>query len=72
MAAQGGEMFDRAVLGDETLKMEMVWDALDMYKQAIILSAGEEIELEAMARGKIGLIFLKVSKDGKHWANGEI
>jgi len=60
MASQGEEMFRVAVAGDETLKMEMVWDAMDMFKQAIILSAGEEIELEAMAKGKIGIIYLKV------------
>jgi len=60
MAAQGDDMLEMAVAGDENLRMEMVWDAIDLFRQAIILSAGEEIELEAMARGKIGLIYLKV------------
>jgi len=60
MASQGEEMFQVAVAGDESLKMEMVWDAMDRFKQAIILNAGEEIELETMAKGKIGLIYLKV------------
>jgi len=60
MASQGEEMLKMAVAGDENLRMEMVWDAMDLFRQAIILSAGEEIELETMARGKIGLIYLKV------------
>ena len=46
----------------ETLNMDMVWDVLDWYQNAIILTRGNDVELEAEITARIGYVYDKVRK----------
>eukprot|EP00092_Neocalanus_flemingeri_P023234 GFUD01025193.1.p1 GENE.GFUD01025193.1~~GFUD01025193.1.p1 ORF type:complete len:503 (+),score=169.79 GFUD01025193.1:81-1589(+) len=49
-----------AVRGGEEMSVELVWSALDLYKQAALVSG--DVEVEAHARGKTGLVYLNILK----------
>jgi len=55
-----GEMIDNAVLDSEEMSVDLVWGALDLLKQAAITSG--DVEVEANARGKMGLVYFKILK----------
>ena len=54
------DVVDDALLGGEEMSVELVWSALDLYKQAALLSG--DVEVEAHARGKTGLVYLNILK----------
>jgi len=54
------DMVEDALRGREEMSVELVWDALDMLKQAALVSG--DVEVEANARGKMGLIYLNILK----------
>ena len=54
------EMVEDALRGREEMSVDLVWDALDMLKQAALVSG--DVEVEANARGKMGLIYLNILK----------
>ena len=49
-----GELQEDAVRGREEMSVDLVWEALDMFKQAALVSG--DVEVEANARGEMGLI----------------
>merc|ERR1719481_2116616 len=53
-------MIDNAVLDSEEMSVDLVWGALDLLKQAAITSG--DVEVEANARGKMGLVYFKILK----------
>ena len=57
-----GEAALTAMLNDEeNLKMDVVFFALDKFKEAEVLSKGEDVELLCMALTKTGMVYLDVS-----------
>jgi len=55
-----GEMINDAILNSEEMSVDFVWGALDLLKQAAITSG--DVEVEANARGKMGLVYFKILK----------
>jgi len=55
-----GELEEDAVQGREEMSVDLVWEALDMFKQAALVCG--DVEVEANARGKMGLIYLNILK----------
>jgi hypothetical protein len=57
MARERGELVWKAATRDnEHLEMELVWDAVDHYNQAIILAREKCLESEAMAHSQLGQV----------------
>ena len=59
----GNDMLDRALKDDEFINMDLVWDAYDKYKEAEILSKGEDVEILCMSLFYRAKIFRDVLKD---------
>jgi len=59
---QGGELLTIAVFSDETTNMDLVFEALDWFKNASIMARGFDLEQEAIACHHIGRIFEKIIK----------
>jgi len=57
---EAGETIDNAVLDSEEMSVDLVWEALDLLKQAAMTSG--DVEVEANARGKMGLVYFKILK----------
>ena len=62
----GEELLQMAVGGYETLKLDLVFDAVDKFRRAVDLARGEEVEIVCMAYTKIAKVYLKVFKDCIH------
>jgi hypothetical protein len=56
------KVYDRAINESEQIDLESLWDAVDLYKSAILKSRGKDIEIEAECLSKIGTIFESVFK----------
>ncbi len=54
---RGESVWEAAISGDEDLKMELVWDAVDCYNQSIISARGKCLESEAIAHCQLGKIY---------------
>ena len=58
MARERGELVWKSATQDnEHLEMELVWDAVDHYNQAIILARERCLESEAMAHSQLGQLY---------------
>jgi hypothetical protein len=58
MARERGELaWKSAIQDNEHLQMELVWDAVDHYNQAIILAREKCLESEAVAQSRLGELF---------------
>ena len=55
-------MLERATRYYETVDINMVWEIIDWYKQAILLARELDMEQEAMAMQRIGRVYAKVLK----------
>ena len=62
----GEELLVVAVQNYETLKLDLVFDAVDKFRRAADLARGEDGEVVCMAESKIAHVYLKVFKDGVH------
>lgn len=59
-----GEQLQRRVLEEEEeLQVDMMWEVVDWYKQAIIQTKDLDIENETRANGQLALAFDKILKD---------
>ena len=58
----GDELLERATRYYETVDINMVWEIIDWYKQAILLARELDIEQEAIAMQRIGRVYAKVLK----------
>lgn len=54
---RGYSLWAAAVLGDEALNMEQVWDAVDCYNLSIINARGKCLESEAIAHCQLGKVY---------------
>ena len=51
--------------------MCLVWNSLDQYRQAVILSHGQDVKIMCIAYTKIAKVYLKVMKDGISRSKGK-
>ena len=51
--------------------MCLVWNSLDQYRQAVVLSRGQDVEIMCIAYTKIAKVYLKVMKDGISRSKGK-
>nr|XP_034304055.1 uncharacterized protein LOC105344738 [Crassostrea gigas] len=58
----GDDLLEKASRYYETINMNMVWEIIDWYKQAILLARELDIEQEAIAMQRIGRVYAKVLK----------
>ena len=58
----GDELLERATRYYETVDINMVWEIIDWYKQAILLARELDMEQEAIAMQRIGRVYAKVLK----------
>lgn len=56
----GDVVLDEAVNGYETIQEELVYNAVDKYRYAMMLSRGEDLEILCIAYTKIASVYLKV------------
>jgi hypothetical protein len=54
---------EEALRGEEELNMDLLWRALDSYRQAVAFGRGQDIEVMCIAYTKIAYIYLKIMKD---------
>ena len=59
---QGSELLTIAVFNHETTNMDLVFEALDWFKNASIMARGFDLEQEAIACHHIGRVFEKIIK----------
>ena len=53
----GDKLWKAAISQEESVEMELVWDAVDLYVQSIVSSRGKCIESEAIAHSHLGRLF---------------
>ena len=51
--------------------MCLVWNSLDQYRQAVVLSCGQDVEIMCIAYTKIAKVYLKVMKGGISQSKGK-
>ena len=64
--ANGEELLQLAVRGYESIKLDLVFDAVDKFRRAVDLARGKDTEIVCMAYTKIAYVYLKVFKDCIH------
>lgn len=60
--AQGDELLQLALKGQEELDMTLIFEVIDWYKQAVVLAREVDIEQEAIADSCLGVVYDKVLK----------
>ncbi|KAJ8305731.1 hypothetical protein KUTeg_016276 [Tegillarca granosa] len=58
----GDDLLKMVLIDEETLNIEMVWDIIDWYRQAIVLTRDLDMEMEAIALSRLGVVYDKVLK----------
>lgn len=61
--ALGDEVLQRALFDDEEVNMELAFEAIDLYRRAVLLTRERDIEGEAVAMSKLGKVYSEVIKD---------
>ena len=59
---QGDELLKMALTEQEELEMTLIFEVIDWYKQAVVLAREVEIEQEAIAESRLGVVYDKVLK----------
>ena len=57
---EGDDLLKKTTEEMENLNLDMVWDVLDWYQTAIVLTRGNDVELEAEITCRIGYVYSKV------------
>ena len=60
--SQGDELLELAMQGEENLDMDLIFDVIDWYKQAIVLAREIDLEQEAIGSSRLGVVYDKVLK----------
>ncbi|XP_060592614.1 uncharacterized protein LOC132747295 [Ruditapes philippinarum] len=58
----GDILLDKVLKEEETLNMDMIWEVMDWYKNAILRARDVDMKQEAIALYKIGIVYDKVFK----------
>ncbi|XP_013390038.1 uncharacterized protein LOC106158541 [Lingula anatina] len=56
------DLLENILMEQEELSYDMIWEVIDWYKQAILLSREHEVEMEAIALSRLGSVYDKVLK----------
>ena len=59
---QGDELLQTALQDKEELDMTLMFEVIDWYKQAVVLAREVELEQEAIAESRLGVVYDKVLK----------
>eukprot|EP00898_Chlorokybus_atmophyticus_P004969 jgi/Chlat1/5473/Chrsp36S05454 len=59
---QADIMVEAALNGEDDLNVDMLWQAIDKYKEASLLTREHDVENEAIALSRLGRVFMKVLK----------
>lgn len=59
---QGDDLLKKALLDNEEVGVELVWDAIDWYRHSISLSKYKDLESEAISLSRIGKVYSSVLK----------
>ena len=59
---QGDQLLSVALEDEEELNMSLVFEVIDWFKQAVVLAREVEIEQEAVAESRLGVVYDKVLK----------
>jgi hypothetical protein len=61
---EGLQLLEYAVRGEEVLNMDMVWEVVDLFRQAALLvrERALDLEMEAMALSDLGMVYDRVLK----------
>ena len=59
---QGDQLLKTALMEQEELDMTLIFEVIDWYKQAVVLAREVEIEQEAIAESRLGVVYDKVLK----------
>jgi hypothetical protein len=51
------QFYDKAINENEEIDIELLWDTIDLYKSAILLTKEKVIEIEAECLSKIGIVY---------------
>lgn len=62
--ATGDEILRKAVCENEELNMDLVYESLDFYRKAALLTREKDMESEAIATSRIGRVFSEIFKNG--------
>ncbi|EDQ86158.1 uncharacterized protein MONBRDRAFT_11218 [Monosiga brevicollis MX1] len=62
MIREGLRLEQSALWDDENLLMDLVWDSVDAYHEAIFVSDGADLAQEAEAIARLGIIYSKILK----------
>ncbi|XP_033125984.1 uncharacterized protein LOC117123992 [Anneissia japonica] len=65
----------KILMSEEDLNIDMVWEVLDWYKKAILLTREKDVELEAIAMSRMGVIYdsiLKLRSKARPYFKGAI
>ncbi|KAK9786589.1 hypothetical protein WJX73_006927 [Symbiochloris irregularis] len=60
---QADQQLSDCMLGDDSLDMDIVWQAVDSFKYAVVLTRELDIESEARALSRLAMLYLQVIKD---------
>lgn len=67
---QGNKLFNSAIYDEDSIEMDLIYEALDRYREALMLtncfkesSENTDIELEAICCSKLGTIFYNIFKN---------
>ena len=58
----GDELFEKILLDEDNLNINMVWEVVDWYKQSILLTREKDVEYEAIGHSRLGKIYDGVLK----------
>lgn len=59
---QGNQLLEVALQEEEELDMNLIFEVIDWYKQAVVLAREVDIEQEAIAESRLGVVYDKVLK----------
>ncbi|XP_028392853.1 uncharacterized protein LOC114517357 [Dendronephthya gigantea] len=58
----GDKLFDKVLLEEDNLNVDMVWEVVDWYKRAILLTREKDVEFEAIGHSRLGRVYDQVLK----------
>ena len=58
----GDDLFRSVLCDEDNLNVDMVWEVVDFYKQAILLTREKDVEFEAIGHSRLGRVYDQVLK----------
>jgi DnaJ-domain-containing protein 1 len=58
----GDDLFRSVLCDEDNLNVDMVWEVIDFYKQAILLTRERDVEFEAIGHSRLGRVYDQVLK----------